>query len=117
MRRVIFLFVSMIVAICSFAKTADSKTIALHARHANDGALRSVLPVRAILDGNVIMIDFFESPEHVIVKIKDTDGVELILNEYASPEFIQLQLNQSINNYIIDIVFDDIYLSGNFEKE
>lgn len=114
MRRAIFLFVSMIVAICSFAKTTDSKTIALHARHANDGALRSIQPVNAILDGNIVRIDFFNSFENVKISITDMSGNVVNTAICRYPDVIQFEIEQKEDSYILEITFSNVKLSGTF---
>lgn len=103
----------MLVAFTGFSKVNNSKEIAFHARHENEEALRSILPIRAILDGNTIQVEFFDSPESVFVKILDASGKAVVTEYCSSPQLLQLQVNQG-NDYVIEIVYGEVCLYGNF---
>lgn len=114
MKKTILLFVCMLLTFCGFAKTANSRDIHLRARDADQEALRSILPVRAILDGNIIQIEFFDSPENAIVTITDADGVDIVTGTYSSPGLVRLRVSQVSNEYAIEIAYGEVYLYGNF---
>lgn len=114
MKKVIILFACMLVAFSGFSKVSNSRDIELHAEHANDEALRSILPVRALLDGNTIQIEFFGSFESVVVKITDATGKEVLTSAYSSPQLVQLQVNQGANDYTIEISYGETSLYGDF---
>lgn len=117
MKKVIILFVCMFVTFSGFSKTSNSRDIHLRARDADQEALRSILPVRATLDENTIQIEFFDSPENVVVKITDATGKEILTSAYSSPRLVQLQVNQDVNDYVMEIIYDETCLYGEFVIE
>lgn len=117
MRKTLFLFLCMIVGFSAFSKTTDSREIELRARQADQEALRSMLPVRACLEENTVVVEFFNAPENVIITIKDAEGSEVITETYSSPELIQLPLTQHAGEYVVEITYGNTTLSGKFSIE
>lgn len=115
MKKVIVLFVCMLVAFSGFAKTAmTSRDIRLHARNSDQEALRSVLPVRAVLDETTIRLEFFDSPESAVVVITNEEGQKVLTNAYSFPQLVLLQTDKSPGTYEIEIVYGDKCFSGSF---
>lgn len=117
MKKTIILFACMLVALTCFSKVTDSRDIALHAGHENEEALRSILPVRAVIDGNILQLEFLDSPENVVVKISDKAGKEIITSAYSFPQLVKLYVNQGANDYTIEIIYGETCLYGDFTIE
>lgn len=117
MKKAIILFVSMFFVFFTFAKTQTSRDIHLRAKQAGQEALRSVLPVRAYLDRNTILVEFFESQENVVITIKDTSDKTVITETYDSPELVRLQLTPLSGEYLVEITYDNTCLTGEFTLE
>lgn len=117
MKRTLFLFICTLISLSVFSKTTDSKDIHLQARNANKEALRSIVPVRAQLDGCSVVIEFFNSPEDVTIEISDADNQEIETGIYASPELIRLPIPKTSGNYCLDIICNDTHFYGEFFVE
>lgn len=78
MRKTLFLLLCMLVGFGAFSKTTDSREIDLRAKQSDQEALRSILPVRASLDGNTLLVEFFNSPQEVTVKISNLENQEVV---------------------------------------
>jgi hypothetical protein len=114
MEKTIILFFCMLVAFSGFSKTTNSRDIHLHARNSDQEALRSILPIKAVLDGNTIQIEFFNSPENVVVKIKEATGKEVFTYIYSSPRLVQIPINQGPDDYVVEVIYGETCLYGNF---
>ena len=114
MRKTLFLFLCVLVGFSAFSKTADSRDIELRARQSDQEALRSVLPVRAWQEENTIWVEFFNSPESATITVKKSGGNEVFSKTFSSPELIQLPLTQLSGEYVVEITYGDIILSGEF---
>ena len=107
MRKTLFLFLCVLVGFSAFSKTADS-------RESDQEALRSILPVRAWQEENTIWVEFFNSPESATITVKKSGGNEVFSKAFSSPELIQLPLIQLSGEYVVEITYGDIILSGEF---
>lgn len=114
MRKAFFLFVCMLVALNTFSKTTTARDIELRARHADDEALRSIIPVRAMLDEDILSVEFWDSPKDAVIRITDADGNEILSKAYTYPELVQLPINQKVSIYTIEITLGEICFSGYF---
>lgn len=114
MRKTLFLLLCMLVSFSIFSKTTDSRDIELRARQSGQEALRSILPVRAWLEGNSIWVEFLSLPGCAVVTIKGKDGSDVITKIYESPKLIQLPSIQQYGEYILEITYGDTILSGYF---
>lgn len=117
MKKTIILFLSLLVAFSAFSKIMDSRDIHLKARKADKDILRSVIPVRSSLEGNTIVINFFNSPENVTVTVTDAEGNEILSEIYSSPQLVKLEAIQMPGSYTLDIVYGDTSLYGDFVIE
>lgn len=114
MRKTLFLLVCMLVAFSTFSKTTTSRDIDLRARHADDRPLRSIIPVRAVLDEDIISVEFLDSPKDAVIRITDADGNEILSKAYTYPQLVQLPINQKVSIYTIEITLGEICFSGYF---
>lgn len=117
MKRTVILFLCMLVAFSAFSRVLDSRHIKLQAIRSNTHILRSVNPVSATLDENVISLDFKNSPENVTVRVTDVEGKEIIVEDYTSPQLVKLQAIKTSGNYTIEIVYGETILYGDFVIE
>lgn len=117
MKRTAILFLCMFIGFSAFSKVMDSKHIRLEAGRANSGALRSVIPVSALLEENVILLNFLNSPENVTVTVTDAEGNEILSEIYNSPQLVKLEAIQMPGSYTLDIVYGDTSLYGDFVIE
>lgn len=117
MKKTVILFLCMLVTFSAFSKMMDSRHIELQAKQAGSEALRSVIPVSALLEGNVILLKFLNSPEHVTVTVMDAEGNEISAETYSSPQSVKLQEIQTSGGYRLEIVYDDVCLCGDFMIE
>lgn len=114
MQKTLFLLLCMFVGFSAFSKTTDSREIDLRAKQSDQEALRSILPVRAWQEENTIWVEFFNSPESAIITVKKSGGNEVFSKTFSSPELIQLPLIQLSGEYVVEITYGDIILSGEF---
>lgn len=114
MRKTLFLLLCMLVGFGAFSKTTDSREIDLRAKQSDQEALRSILPVRASLDGNTLLVEFFNSPQEVTVKISNLENQEVVTEVYTFPKLIRLPITEKSGNYSLDIIYKDTHFSGEF---
>lgn len=117
MKRTIILLWCMLIAFSAFSKVLDTRDIYLKAKKANNGALRTITPVKAFLEGNTVFIKFLDSPDNVIITMKDSQGSEIATEVYKSPQFIQFQTLQLSGSYTLEITYADTCLYGDFVIE
>lgn len=98
------------------AKTADSKSIEMRAREM-DESRRSVLPVRAWLEGTDVYVTFLNSPQEVFITVFDSAGTVVEENVCQSPQTIQMHILEGKGNYRIEISYSEVYLSGEFSLD
>lgn len=114
MKKTVILFFCMLVTFSAFSKVMDSRHIELQAKQAGSEALRSVIPISALLEGNTILLNFLNSPENVTVTVTDVEGNEIFVETYSSPLSAKFQVTRIPGNYTLEIVYGDICLYGNF---
>lgn len=114
MRKTFFLLLCVLVGFSAFSKATDSREIDLRAKQSDQEALRCILPVRASLDGNTLLVEFFSSPQEVTVKISSLENQEVITEVYIAPELIRMPITGKSGNYSLDIIYEDTHLSGEF---
>lgn len=117
MKKRVILFLCMLVSFSAFSKIMDSKHIRLEASRAGAGALRSVIPVSALLEGNTILLNFLNSPENATVTVTDADGYKILEEAYSLPQIVKLQVIHKQGNYTLEIVYEDTCLYGEFTIE
>lgn len=98
----------------SFAKTANSKNIELHAESRDQPTRRSVLPVQARFDSTAVFVSFYNTPATVSVTIMDANGEVIQKEMYLSPERARFDIANGSGSYVIEISYPDITYYGSF---
>lgn len=117
MKKTVILFFCMLVTFSAYSKIMDSRHIELQAKQAGSEALRSVIPVSALLERNVIMLNFLNSPENVTVTVMDAEGNEILAEIYSSPQSVKLHEIKLPGVYKLEVVYGDVCLYGDFVIE
>lgn len=117
MKKTVILFLCMLVTFSAFSKIMDSRDIHLKARKADKDVLRSVIPVRSSLEGNTILINFFNAPRNVTVTVLDAEGNKVFIEAYSSPQIVKLQALYVSGSYTLEVAYEDTCLYGDFAIE
>ena len=117
MKKTVILFFCMLVTFSVYSKIMDSRHIELQAKQAGSEALRSVIPVSALLERNVILLNFLNSPENVTVTVMDAEGNEILAEVYSSPQSVKLHEIKASGVYKLEVVYGDVCLYGDFVIE
>ena len=117
MKKTVILFFCMLVTFSVYSKIMDSRHIELQAKQAGSEALRSVIPVSALLESNVILLNFLNSPENVTVTVMDAEGNEILAEVYSSPQSVKLHEIKASGVYKLEVVYGDVCLYGDFVIE
>lgn len=114
--RLIFTFVLCIMCVIPtlvLARTMDSRDIEMRAKKGEGSELRSIIPVRAWVDGKTVYVSFLENPEVAQITIVSKDSSFLIEEVYSSPQTISIPLESS-GTFQIEIDYEEKAFVGNF---
>lgn len=98
----------------AFAKIMDSREIEIRAKEEKN-IPRSIFPVRAWVDEQVVCVSFIEAVEAATVIVTNTKNGEVITNVYSSPKIVSVPLSDGM--YEIEICYGSKSFVGNFEIE
>ena len=119
LKKLILIFIYVLLATwtlpdLTFAKIMDSREIEIRAKEKKNDP-RSLLPVRAWVDEQVVCVSFMEAIEVATVIVTDTKNGEVTTNIYSSPKIVSVPLSSGM--YEIEISYGSKSFVGNFEIE
>lgn len=106
----------VLLSVTVYGRTMDSRDIRLKAADSQKTA-RSVVPVRASIDGTTVSVSFYSSFSEATISIIDSTGAVVEEQTYQSPQSVQIPIEAEKGDYKIVIVYLDKTLSGDFSIE
>ena len=119
LKKLVLIFIYVLLATwtlpdLAFAKIMDSREIEIRAKEEKNNP-RSLFPVRAWVDEQVVCVSFMEAAEVATVIVTNTKNGEIITHIYSSPEIVSVPLSGGM--YEIEISYGSKSFAGNFEIE
>ncbi|MCD7849947.1 MAG: DUF3244 domain-containing protein [Parabacteroides sp.] len=94
------------------AKIMNSRDIEIRAKEKKN-IPRSILPVRAWVDGKTVCVTFFDLPNTATVRITNMENGEVLTKTYQSPETVSILLLNG--EYEIQITYGQDSFIGYFD--
>lgn len=98
------------------AKVMDTRNIELRTESDTDNELRSLLPVRAWIDGNTVYVSFLGSPAHTDISITSVKGGMCQIEAYSFPKVVTIPVTGT-GMFKIEISYDNNLFVGNFKLD
>lgn len=119
LKKLILIFIYVLLATwtlpdLTFAKIMDSREIEIRAKEKKNDP-RSLFPVRAWIDGQMIFVSFWDLPSTATVIITNVESGESVTKSYVSPQTVSVFLKDK-GKYKIEINYDSEIFEGNFER-
>lgn len=73
---------------------------------------RSVLPVSAWIDEDIVHVSFLDSPQFATITIKDQNGIVLTKEIYSFPSQVQLLISDLDAVSVIEIEYGEVSVYG-----
>lgn len=120
LKKLILIFVYVLLSTCVmpdlvFAKVMDSRDIKIRAK-TETNIPRSILPVRAYVDGQTVYVSFYELPEEATVTVVASQSGLAIKKVYQSPQAISISVEE-VGEFQIEISYGPKAFIGDFVLE
>ena len=119
LKKLILIFIYVLLATwtlpdLTFAKIMDSREIEIRAKEKKNDP-RSLLPMRAWVDGQMIYVSFWDLPSTATVIITNVESGESITKSFLSPETVSVPINNENGTYEIQISYEEKVFTGEYK--
>lgn len=119
LKKLILIFIYVLLATwtlpdLTFAKIMDSREIEIRAKEKKNDP-RSLFPVRAWVDGQMIYVSFWDLPSTATVIITNVESGESITKSFLSPETVSVPINNENGTYEIQISYEEKVFTGEYK--